>query len=123
MGKRDDVYGNIGRENFEKICKQEEQKPIKKTRIKNPILDDPCQSWCSTHDDEVKPLYIDPCELTQPPQEFTETKWISKEEALKIWPDRTDSVLDCTNEKCLCKARKKENEGLKRKEMGNDDLR
>jgi len=25
-----------------------------------------------------------------------------------------DSALDCTNEKCRCKSRKKENEGLKR---------
>lgn len=84
MGKRDEVYGNIGRETFEKICKEEEQKPIKKPRVNNPFLDDPSWGWVGTNRES------DP----EPPL------------------NPLDFILECPNEKCRCNSRKKENEGL-----------
>jgi len=48
--RRSEVYDNIGRETFEKIAREEDLS--KKNKVKNPILDDPCQSWCSTQKDD-----------------------------------------------------------------------
>ena len=57
-------------------------------------------------------------------QEMTDFGWLMIDAMKKCWtrPEkRIDQALSCTNETCRCKTRKKENEGLKRKEIDLND--